>query len=112
MLLPEFDCIIEDLVLTEVVRLDSEFLFKGDGRRGAWFSYNEPIEPLHDIEMEGSAGWPKSPAVADRVGPIFDYWREEKIPLTLTCLTANIVFVDQELIVALPRTYKKETANG
>jgi hypothetical protein len=112
MLLPEFDCIIEELVLTEVVRLDAEFLFKGDGERGVWFTQGEVTEPLFDVEMEGQAGWPKSPQVADRVGPILSYWWDEKIPLTLTCLTENIVFVDRELIVTLPRTYKRETANG
>lgn len=107
MMLPEFDCIIEELVLTEVVRLGPEFLFKGNGPRGAWLS-DKPIEPLHDVEMEGQAGWPQSPKVADRVGPILDYWLEEKTPLTLTCLKENIVFVDGPLIVTLPRTYKKE----
>lgn len=91
-------------VLTEVVRLDSEFLFKGDGQRGAWFSADEPIEPLHDIEMEGQAGWPKSPEVADRIGPILSCWWEQKVPLKLMCLNENILFIDGDFVVTLPRT--------
>jgi hypothetical protein len=103
--LPDFDCLIDGILLDEIVRIEKEFLIKGSSGVGYWEQGGQWWSSLEVTNVEAVFGLGDFPDVlCDLVCQQLEIWSSDRTPLRAAFTPTGIQLNDGNFALPLPRT--------